>query len=268
MAMSHTRATLLAMCVGLWPIAAHAVDEIQVYNGEIAQPGKFTLQQHLNYAINGRKEPEFPGGLVPHHALNGTPELAYGVTNWYEVGLYAPFAINSDSQFLSNGFKVRHLFVVPNADQRNFFYGVNFEFSVNYHYWEDRHITSEVRPIVGFHLKPIDIIFNPIMDTNWTGGFGNLEFVPSTRLAYNINDKYAVAGEWYSDFGTFHQFAPAADQFHELWAVLDHTGKYLNIETGIGFGVTPGADKVTFKLMLSRDLNHPKGEAAAQLHER
>jgi hypothetical protein len=27
------------------------------------------------------------------------------------------------------------------------------------------------------------------------------------------------------------------------------------IETGVGIGVTGGADKLTFKLMLSRDLN-------------
>jgi hypothetical protein len=29
----------------------------------------------------------------------------------------------------------------------------------------------------------------------------------------------------------------------------------LDIETGIGFGLTPGSDKITLKLMLSRNLN-------------
>jgi hypothetical protein len=36
---------------------------------------------------------------------------------------------------------------------------------------------------------------------------------------------------------------------------MDHGGKFLNIETGIGFGLTAASDKVTLKLMLSRDLN-------------
>jgi hypothetical protein len=45
------------------------------------------------------------------------------------------------------------------------------------------------------------------------------------------------------------------DQFHEVWAVMDHSSKFLNIETGVGVGVTAGADKLTLKLMLSRDLN-------------
>ena len=37
--------------------------------------------------------------------------------------------------------------------------------------------------------------------------------------------------------------------------MVDHPGKVLSIEAGVGVGVTPGADKLTFKLMLSRDLN-------------
>jgi hypothetical protein len=67
-------------------VSAHAVDEIQVYNAEIAKVGQWTMQLHLNYAFIGRKEPDFPGGLIPHRALNGTPEWAYGITGWWERG--------------------------------------------------------------------------------------------------------------------------------------------------------------------------------------
>jgi hypothetical protein len=133
---------------------------------------------------------------------------------------------------------------------------VNFEFSVNHTYWESRRITSEVRPIVGVHLRPIDLIVNPIVDTNYTGGFGGLEFVPATRVAYQFNDKWAVAAEEYADLGQMRHFEPLHDQFHEIWAVFDRTGTALNIEAGVGFGVTAGADKLTLKLMLSRDLNN------------
>ena len=45
----------------------HAVnDEIQVYNAEIAKVGQWTIQFHNNYAINGRKEPDFEGGIIPN----------------------------------------------------------------------------------------------------------------------------------------------------------------------------------------------------------
>jgi hypothetical protein len=36
---------------------------------------------------------------------------------------------------------------------------------------------------------------------------------------------------------------------------VNHKGEVIDIETGVGVGVTSGADKLTFKLMLSRDLN-------------
>jgi hypothetical protein len=232
-------------------------DEIQVYDAEIEEQGKFNLMIHSNFTPSGRTTPAFPGGIIPNHSFNGTAEWAYGVTPWFEQGLYMPvYTIYSPGRGGTiNGFKIRELFVRPHAHDHTFFYGVNFEFSVNYTYWEPRHITSEVRPIVGVHLHKVDLIYNPIMDTDYTGGFGGLEYVPAGRVAYNFNDKWAAAVEEYADFGSFHSFLPARDQFQEVWAVADHNTKWLNIETGIGFGVTHGADRVTLKLMLSRDLN-------------
>jgi hypothetical protein len=42
---------------------------------------------------------------------------------------------------------------------------------------------------------------------------------------------------------------------------MDHASKTLSVETGIGFGATAGADKLTLKLMLSRDLNQDTSTA-------
>jgi hypothetical protein len=232
-------------------------DEIQVYDAEIADKGVFNLMIHTNFTPIGRRTADFPGGIIPNHSVNGASEWAYGVTDWFEQGLYLPvYSPYSEGRGATiNGFKLRELFVRPHAADHKFFYGVNFEFSVNANYWESQRITSEVRPIVGLHLHPVDLIFNPIMDTDWKGGFGNLEFVPATRIAYNVNDKWAVAAEEYADIGQLRQFAPLHDQFHEVWAVVDHNSKIVNIEAGVGVGVTAGSDRLTFKLMVSRDLN-------------
>ena len=148
-------------------------DEIQVYDAEIADQGVFNLMIHTNFTPIGRKTPDFPGGIIPNHSVNGAAEWAYGVTDWFEQGLYLPvWSPYSEGRGGSiNGFKLRELFVRPHAKDHTFFYGVNFEFSVNYHYWEPRHVTSEVRPIVGLHLHPVDIIFNPIVDTDYTRRF-------------------------------------------------------------------------------------------------
>ena len=75
-------------------------DEIQVYNAEIAEVGQWTYEQHLNYAAIGQTQPEFPGGFTSNHSLQGTPEFAYGVTNWWEAGFYLPFAVNGAGEIL------------------------------------------------------------------------------------------------------------------------------------------------------------------------
>ena len=254
-------------CLTLWLIVIRVIaipatalaqtDEIQVYDAEIAEPGIFNLMVHTNFTPIGRKTPAFPGAIIPNDSLNGAAEWAYGVRPWFEQGLYLPvYSFYSTGQGATiNGVKLRELFVRPHARDHTFFYGVNFEFSVNARYWESKRVSSEIRPIVGLHLHRVDLIYNPILDTDYTGGLGNLEFVPATRVAYKLNEKWAVAAEEYAGFGPLRNFLPVNDQFHELWGVMDHNGKLLNVEAGVGMGLTGGADRLTFKLMLSRDLN-------------
>lgn len=250
---------MILILLGVPSAVLAQTDEIQVYDAEIAGQGVFNLMIHTNFTPIGRKFGDFPGAIIANNSVNGAAEWAYGVTDWFEQGLYMPvFSLYSDGRGPTiNGFKIRELFVRPHAADHTFFYGLNFEFSVNALYWEPKRISSELRPIVGLHLHPIDIIFNPIVDTDYSGGFGNLEFVPATRVAYNLNDKWAVAVEEYADLGPLRDFLPVHRQFHEVWAVMDHNSKLVNIEAGVGVGVTAGADKLTFKLMMSRDLNHP-----------
>jgi len=71
-------------------------DEIEVYNAEIAEVGQWTYEQHFNYAWRGQTQPEFPGGFTSNHSLQGTPEFAYGITDWWEGGFYLPFAVDGE----------------------------------------------------------------------------------------------------------------------------------------------------------------------------
>ena len=145
-------------------------DEIQVYDGGLAPVGTFNLTVHNNFTPRGLTTPAFPGAVVADKSFNGVPEWALGVTPWFEAGLYLPlYSRDKTSSFGLDGFKLRALFAVPNADGRRFFYGANFEFSINAHRWDEQRFTSEVRPIIGWHLKPWDVIINPIVDTAYDG---------------------------------------------------------------------------------------------------
>ena len=261
MSISITRLAAVLVAAAAIPVGAFAqTDEIQVYDAGIADVGVFNLTWHNNFIADGLKTPAFPAGLMPNHSLNGVTEWAYGVTEWFEAGLYLPlYSVAEDRGPALNGGKIRLLFVVPHADDRKFFYGANFEFSYNSKHWDERTFTSEIRPIVGWHLKPIDFIVNPILDNSYLHGLKGLDFAPATRLAYNVNDKWAVALEEYDDFGQLRGFYDERDQVHELWGVFDHGTRFADIEAGIGFGLTPGSDKITLKLLVSRDLN-PKSK--------
>jgi hypothetical protein len=251
---------ILAIAAGLAALPVRTLgqtDEIQVYDAAIAAPGVFNLMIHTNFTPIGRTTPDFPGAIISNDSVNGAAEWAYGVTPWFEQGLYLPvYSFYSKDQGATlNGFKIRELFVRPHSGDHKFFYGLNFEFSVNALYWESRRITSEIRPIIGFHLGRWDLIYNPIVDTDYTGGVKGLEYNPAARVARNLNDKWAVAVEQYDGFGRLRDFVPRNQQFHETWAVFDRRTESLSVEAGVGVGWSGGADKLTFKLMLSRDLN-------------
>ncbi len=224
---------------------AKATDEIQVYNAAIAAPGQFTIQQHLNYVPLGVKDPPFPGGLISNNSINGTPEFAYGVTDWWEVGLYLPFAIK-DQQFLSDAFKLRTLFVVPNAEQRTFFYGVNFEFSNTTPKFSQSRFGMEIRPIIGVRNADWEFIVNPIVDVSF-GKYGEADFTPAARVARKIGSDLFVGLEYYADFGQIGNFAKLPDQQHTLFAVTDFKLGVFDVNFGVGYGLTPASDRWVIK---------------------
>jgi hypothetical protein len=227
---------------------AKATDEIQVYNGGIAAPGQFTIQQHLNYVPQGVKDAPFPGGLISNNSINGTPEFAYGVTDWWEVGLYLPFAIK-DQQFLSDSFKLRTLFVSPHAEQRDFFYGVNFEFSNTTPKFSQSRFGLEIRPIIGVRNADWEFIVNPIVDISF-GKYGETDFTPAARVARKLGPDLFVGLEYYADFGEIGNFAKLADQQHTLFAVTDFKLGVFDVNFGVGYGLTPASDRWVVKTIV------------------
>jgi len=235
-------------------------DEIQVYDASLASKGVFNLTWHNNFTPKGIKTPSVPGGVTADKSFNGVTEWAFGVSNWFEAGLYLPlYTHDKDLGFGIDGFKLRGLVATPNGNDRTVAVGFGMELSYNAKRWDSTRVTSEFRPIIAWHVNPkFDVIVNPILDTAYDG-FSNLVFAPSARLAYNPSDVWAVALESYSDFGALKGFEAAADQSHQLFAVLDHTTKSgFEIEFGAGVGLTNAADKYTLKLIVGKDLNKVK----------
>jgi hypothetical protein len=250
------RFALIALFVcGGCGIAWAQGDEIQVYDGGLAGVGVFNLTLHNNFTPKGLKTSAFPGAVVADKSWNGVPEWAYGVTRWFEAGLYLPlYSRDNTLGWGLDGFKLRTLFAVPDGDNRRFVYGANMEFSFNASRWDTTRFTSEIRPIIGWHFKSADLILNPIVDTAYDG-IKNLEFVPATRVAFTANGKWQIAVEHYADLGRVSSFLPAGEQSHQVFGVVDTTAGKIDVEFGLGFGLTDASDQVTVKLILSGDFN-------------
>jgi len=224
-------------------------DEIQVYNAEIAEVGQWTYQQHLNYAPVGQTQPEVPGGFSSNRGLQGTPEFAYGITDWWEAGFYLPFAVTGSGQLLSDGAKLRSLFVVPDAAKRSFFYGVNFELGYEMPRFASNPWGLEIRPIVGVRNAQWEFIVNPIVDLSFGAG-GEAEFAPALRLARNLGNDWYVGLEYYGDYGKIGDFLPLQQQSQQLFAVTDFKAGVVDVELGVGYGFTSGSDRLVAKAII------------------
>jgi hypothetical protein len=164
--LAHPHARLVVTGLSALAMSAAAIlparaqtDEIEIYDASINRPGEFSVTLHNNYTPDGRKEADFAGGVVPDHTLNGVPEFAYGMTDWWELGAYLPvYTLTRDGRAELDGAKLRTLFVVPRAEERSFFYGVNLELGYNARHWEPTRFSAEIRPIVG--IIPGALVFD------------------------------------------------------------------------------------------------------------
>lgn len=229
-------------------------DEIQVYTGELAARGEFSLTLHNNYTAVGRTTADTPGGVTPGHALNGVPEFAYGVNEWLELGAYVPvYTVTRHGNVYWEGVKLRALLAVPDAGKQRVFYGMNFEYSCNARRWETSRFSGEMRAILGARLGDFDFAVNPILDTKFDR-LNRADFAPCGRIAWRVSPRWALAVEHYADFGEIRRFSSSGQQQHSLFAVVDFNGQP-NIEFGIGHGVKGPTDSVVVKLMVSWSLN-------------
>ena len=177
------------------------------------------------------------------------------------MGLYLPFAIQ-DQQFLSDSVKLRTLFVSPHADQRNFFYGVNFELSNTTPQFAQTRFGLEIRPIIGVRNAQWEFIVNPIVDIGF-GKYGEADFTPAVRLARKLDTDLFVGLEYYADFGEIGRFGKVADQQHTLFAVTDFKFGVFDIDLGVGYGLTPSSDRFVVKTIVGYAFPAPGGSPDA-----
>jgi len=245
-----------------WPVsllvvicsrAANAApEEIQVYLDEMRDPGTFGLDVHNNYVVSGDPIADYTGEQQSVHRYRVTPELAYGVTRYLELGLYLPLAtLDRDVRFHVDGVKVRVKFIAPRTSDQHWFWGANFEIGGVDRELDINPFNAELKGILGFR------------EGRWIAGFNlNLDFKvegpasapPSleldTKLGYRVAEKVALGFESYNGAGETRSLVNFARAQQSTFAIVDASIGNWDLDLGIGVGYSTNPDEIIAKAII------------------
>lgn len=240
-------AMLIAAGLQSAPVAAY--DEIQVYDMGINRPGQFALEMHSNYVINGRRQADYDGELPPDGQLAFTPEFSYGWSKHVEFGLYLPMSINPNTgSTMLDDAKVRVKWL--NADNPEFFYGLNAEIGLVPKRYSEQPVGMELRPIIGHYSGDWLVAFNPSLELDLTGSSQMPVLSPGLKVTHQIFENIHAGVEHYADFGPLSRFSPGSEQSHTTYLVSDVSLGNYRLHVGVGHGWSAPADDWTLKVIL------------------
>jgi hypothetical protein len=229
-------------------------DEIQVYTDGINAPGEFGIELHVNTTPSGRRTPDFPNEVTPHHGWRVTPEFSLGLTETLEAGFYLPVTRDAEGRVLFGGPKARlkWLPLRPAEGASGWFGGFNAEYSWLNKNFEPETRRFELRPILGWKNPEWLFAVNPVLDWPLNGPEhgGRPEFNPSLKAARSVAGGFALGLEYYTGLGPLGQPAPRGERPQTLFVAIETERGPIPIHFGIGRGLNDAADKWTVKAIL------------------
>lgn len=249
--------TALAL-VSFLPLAATAApDEIVVFADEFEKPGEIGVDLHFNYAAKANRVPAYPGEQAPHHVFRFMPEVVWGLSPTWNLGLHIPMSHNfTNGANTVEGIKIRlhNLHTTENVAGGTLFYGANYEISSYRRRINEMNAAFEVRGIIGWRNDDWMVAFNPIVNKPFfqvPGNSNDLDLDMFGKVMRTVTSDFAVGFEHYSNYGRIRSpdFGPASGQ--TSYVVAEYTTKSgYEIHMGIGHGWTSPVDTRVFKLLL------------------
>ena len=259
-------ALALAFVLSVRPALAVDPFEIQVYDGTADAPGVPGLELHANYVASGLSTAP-PPQLPENHVTHLTLEPSLGVLPWWEIGGYFETAIQKDGTFDYAGIKLRSKFVTPPGWHPHVRLGVNLEVSLLPQSYDRDRWGAEIRPIAAWENASWMFVVNPIVDLSLAGPDASAgpTFEPCGMALYKIKTLISVGLEYYSNFGPFSGFVPLREQEHYLFEVVNLLSvKRLELNVGVGEGLTPGSNGLIFKTIVGYELDSDEKPSVAR----
>lgn len=223
-----------------------------MYMAEMSDPGQFGLDVHNSYVFTGHVIGDYSGEQQSLHRYRITPELAYGLTRYLELGVYLPLAtIDRDGEFGVDGVKLRLKFIAPRSMEQRWFYGANFEIGRVAYTLDQNPYNAELKGIVGFRSSCWTVAFNANVDFKVSGPVSapaSLEL--DAKISHAITHEVALGVETYNEAGALQSLGHFGSGDHSSFAVIDTSyGKWdLNLGLGSGYGGNP--DRLILKAIV------------------
>jgi hypothetical protein len=249
--MNRAQLLLPMALVSLTASVARAVDpfEIQVYEGDINEAGGVGLEVHENFVPAGAAPDDAPGPSS-EGLLRTTLEPSLGLLEWWELGVYLQFALEPGGpQGHFGGFKLRSKWIVPRRLSGDFIVGLNIEIGRGTAVFASDDWGTEFRPILVWGPGPWMFAVNPIFGWSLSGPERSPEpdLEPALKVRYDTSLGFAVGLEYYAGIGQLSKQSGVSQQEHLLFAVADLVDAAVDLNVGLGRGLTPAANDWTLK---------------------
>jgi len=76
-------------------------------------------------------------------------------------------------------------------------------------------------------------------------------------LARKLGEDFWVGLEYYTALGPIGNFLPFSEQEHNIYGVVDFKVGNVDVNFGVGYGLTGGSDRWMTKLIIGTELNDP-----------
>jgi len=230
--------------------ALAAPEEIEVYRDDVTATGDWGLEVNQNYVVSGPADDERSGALDPVGLYRLTPELDFGVAKDWEAGMLVE-AAGQDGDFGLHG-AMAHVRYVASSPGRSWYWGFNFEAGYTDARLADRPYSAELRGIFGYEGRRWIFAVNPTLETAaGRGGTEPVSFEMQSKLGYRLTDGLLVGLESYNELGPVRGFQPPGRQPQTLYAASDYEWRGLELNLGVGRGLTRTSDGWILKTVIS-----------------
>lgn len=276
---------LLASLLG--PGSAAVAEEIR--GAELAAPGHFKLEQRFGYSTTTFSPVDSGAAPLKQRAVAGETELAYGLTEWWDIALTAPYAFERQEHPLvmqdpnsipgrtlqTGGLTIRQMFMQPDREERDLYFGVMIRggyappgsmnvdlfvrnkqaFVGNSGFVMDAtpRYFGQVSPIIGWRFgDDYQLLFNA--NFNFAVGSPGSAFEPNLRLVKHLTRKLAVGFEYFSNLGPIGQMVPWQQQQHRLLAITQIKAWGVEWHLGLGYGLTLASKGIVVNFGIEKEL--------------